>query len=98
MIRPKVCALANAHEYLTLMGHTTVAWVWLQSAVAAVRGLERLDVAASEAPRDTEREFYIGKLHTCNFFFRHELPRTAQMARLLLANDVTVREMKTEWF
>ena len=26
----KGVALANAHEYLTLMGHTTVAWVWLR--------------------------------------------------------------------
>lgn len=93
----KGVALANAHEYLTLMGHTTVAWVWLQSALAAARGLERLDESAAEAA-DDERKFYLGKLHTCNYFFRHELPRTAQMAKLLLAEDVTVREMQTEWF
>ena len=50
-------------------------------------GLERLGetgaVEAAEAADDEERDFHLGKLHTCSFFFRHELPRTAQMATLL---------------
>ena len=35
-------ALSNAHDYLTLMGHTCVAWMWLRSGVAAARGLQVL--------------------------------------------------------
>jgi hypothetical protein len=108
----KSSALINAHDYLTLMGHTAVAWVWLRSAAAATRGLQQLgpeaeaEAAASlgggsdEAmePRDDELSFYLGKLHTCAFFFRHELPKTAPLAQLLRAGDRTVREMRVAWF
>jgi hypothetical protein len=49
-------------------------------------------------PRDDELSFYLGKLHTCAFFFRHELPKTAPLAQLLRAGDRTVREMRVAWF
>jgi len=90
--------LANAHEYLTLMGHTMVAWTWLRSAAAATRGLERLGMPDDEAMVDDERRFYLGKLHTCIFFFRHELPKTHAIATLLLAKDTTIPEMEPGWF
>ena len=85
-------ALTNAHEYLTLMGHTCVAWMWLRSASAAARGLS---VGADDAD---EEAFYRGKLHTCAFFFRHELPKAEASAALLLSLDVTVTEMEPGWF
>ena len=108
----KSSALINAHDYLTLMGHTAVAWVWLRSAAAATRGLQQLgpeaeaEAAASHGggsdeamePRDDELSFYLGKLHTCAFFFRHELPKTAPLAQLLRSGDRTVREMRVAWF
>ena len=92
----KAIALTNAHDYLTVMGHTSVACVWLRSAVAAARGLRR----QMESAADDEDEicFYAGKLQTCAFFFRHELPKTAYLTDVLLAKDVTVREMKPGWF
>ena len=31
-------ALANAHEYLNMVGHTVVAWLWLREAAAAAKG------------------------------------------------------------
>jgi len=92
----KGTALANAHDYLTLMGHTTVAWTWLRSAIAASRGLRELRGAAADD--EEEGLFYLGKLHTCTFFFRHELPKTAPLAEVLLSKDVTVREMMPGWF
>ena len=85
-------ALMNAHEYLTLMGHTCVAWMWLKSASAAARGL------AAGANGAEDEAFYHGKLHTCAFFFRHELPRVEASAALLLKLDATVGEMQSEWF
>ena len=34
-------ALINAYEYMTLFGHTVIAWQWLRLATAAARALER---------------------------------------------------------
>ena len=84
-------ALVNAHDYLTLVGHTCVAWTWLRVAVAAARGLEREQAGTPAAL------FYQGKLHTCAFFFRHELPRTEKLAELLESLDLTVRETEPGW-
>ena len=95
----RAASLANAHDYLTLLGHTMIAHVWLRSAAAASRGLEALRRdAADEPPSDDEVQFYLGKLHTCTFFFRHELPKTAQLARVLGSKDMTVHDMRPGWF
>jgi hypothetical protein len=88
----KALALVNAHEALTMLGHTTAAWMWLRMATAAARGLQR----GTEG--EAAQAFYVGKLHTCTFFYRHELPRTQAMASLLLSLDGTVGEMQAGWF
>ena len=54
-----------------------------------------LDVAGAG---EEELGFYRGKLQTCAFFFRHELPRTEAMAKLLVSGDQTVADMKVGWF
>ena len=90
-------ALANAHEYLSLFGHTVAAWTWLRVATAAARGLER-ERARGRGESDAAILFYEGKLHTCRFFFRHELPKTEAWARLLMSLDDTVSEMRPGWF
>ena len=89
-------ALTNAHDYLTLMGHTCVAWMWLRSATEAGRGL-RVAIAAGDAE---EEAFYCGKLHTCAFFFQYVLPETEPLAKRLVAPDggVTLESMRSEWF
>ena len=102
-------ALVNAHDYLTLMGHTVIAWHWLRSATAAAAGLARRDAtaeqpaagaeaAAQEDEEDEEVGFYRGKLKVCEFFFRHELPKTEPLANTLLRRDPTVRDMRPGWF
>ena len=90
-------ALTNAHDYLTLMGHTTIAWMWLRSAIAASGGLSAHGGGAA-GPDPDEAAFYRGKLHTCQFFFRHELPKTEQLARVLVSGDSTVSQMQASWF
>ena len=89
-------ALTNAHDYLTLMGHTCVAWMWLRSATEAGRGL-RVAIAVGDAE---EEAFYCGKLHTCAFFFQYVLPETEPLAKRLVAPDggVTLESMRSEWF
>ncbi|MEM6928502.1 MAG: acyl-CoA dehydrogenase, partial [Myxococcota bacterium] len=77
--------LANATEYLHLLGHIVVGWMWLEQAGAAVRALP-------DAPED-ERAFFEGKVHAARFFFRYELPRIDRAAALLRSLDDTALTM-----
>ena len=83
-------ALANASHYLTLVGHTVMAWMLLEQA----------RVAASALPQATgdDAAFYEGKLLACRFFFRHELPVTEHSARLLMSLDDTTLVMQSRFF
>ena len=83
-------ALANSTAYLNLVGHTVIAWVWLRQALAAV---DKLGSASSE-----DRDFYQGKLQTCAYFFRWELPKTGHWFELLNNLDATTLEMQDAWF
>jgi butyryl-CoA dehydrogenase len=74
-------ALANATLYLDSLGHLVVAWRWLEQALAAL--------AASGASGNAGREFYVGKLAACRYFYRYELPRIGPALALLRALDNT---------
>ncbi|MCX7554683.1 acyl-CoA dehydrogenase [Marinicella sp. S1101] len=74
--------LANASLYLDAFGHVVVAWMWLQQAHTAV-------TAMSEAVNDTDRQFYQGKIKTCQYFFRYELPNIKPALELLAEMDTT---------
>ncbi|KFN43466.1 acyl-CoA dehydrogenase [Arenimonas oryziterrae] len=82
--------LANASHYLTAMGHTLIAWVWLKQAVIAAKALPQAT--------DADRDFYEGKLFACRFFFRHELPSVEPLLTLLQALDDTTLAMRSEHF
>ncbi len=82
--------LANASYYLTLVGHSLIAWVWLKQALVAERAL------TTSAPHDLD--FYRGKLAACRFFFRHELPAIEHCAALLQSLDDTTMAMRPEYF
>jgi len=74
-------ALANATLYLDALGHVVVAWRWLEQALAAE--------AALPSARGDDRDYLVGKLAACRFFFRHELPRTGPPLSLLRTLDDT---------
>ena len=82
--------LANASHYLTLVGHTLIAWIWLKQALIAAHA--QLDCAAHD------RDFYAGQLLACQFFFRHELPAVAPLAQLLQNLDDTTLAITPEQF
>ncbi|WP_233835435.1 acyl-CoA dehydrogenase [Paraburkholderia sp. ZP32-5] len=84
-------ALANANAFLEAFGHLVVAWTWLRQAIVAQAALPR---ASSEADQD----FYRGKLHACQWFFRCELPRVASMLAPLRTLDDTTLSMSPTWF
>jgi len=79
--------LANATPYLHLVGHTVVAWMWLEQVVVAQQGLAR----------DADDAFLRGKLAAARYFFRWELPRTAHWAALLDPVDRTCLETHPDW-
>jgi alkylation response protein AidB-like acyl-CoA dehydrogenase len=75
--------LANASLYLEAFGHTVVAWLWLEQALAAV---------------GKDGDFYNGKLQACTFFFNWELPKVHVQLDLLATIDTTTLDMQDAWF
>jgi alkylation response protein AidB-like acyl-CoA dehydrogenase len=84
-------ALANANAFLEAFGHVVLAWTWLKQAVVA-------SAALPGATSDADRDFYHGKLHACQWFFRWELPRVALMLATLRSLDDTTLTMAPQWF
>ncbi|HEY0064851.1 MAG TPA: acyl-CoA dehydrogenase [Telluria sp.] len=82
--------LANASLYLEAVGHTVVAWMWLEQALVASAKLP--------AASDDEANFYHGKLQACRYFFQWELPKVPQQLDLLASIDTTTLDMQDAWF
>jgi len=82
--------LANASLYLDMLGHTLIAWMWLDQARAAARALP--GASAHDAP------FYRGKLQACRFFSRQELPLVHIWAANVAALDDSAMNMQPDWF
>ena len=76
-------ALANSAAYLDAVGHTVVAWLWLEQALLAGNRTE---------------PFYAGKRHAARYFFRYELPKVAVSLDLLASLDRTLVDMDPAWF
>lgn len=82
--------LSLATIYLDAFGHVTVAWQWLIQAIVATRALG--------AAKGSDLSFYEGKLTTCRYFFRYELPRVHTQLGLVGSLDDTCATMKVEQF
>jgi alkylation response protein AidB-like acyl-CoA dehydrogenase len=81
--------LANSWHYLEMLGHTVIAWLWLEQAIAA-----RL---CSKAGSRSE-SFVSGIVATCQYFYRFELPKVATWGTLLSSLDTTTVTMQDDWF
>lgn len=82
--------LGNAHYFMHLVGHTAVAWMWLEQA--------RVAAAALPGAGHADADFYHGKLQACAFFFAVELPQTAVSYSVLLNGDRTAFDMAAGGF
>ena len=82
--------LANASVYLEAVGHTIVAWLWLEQAHVAANKLANAS--------DDDRNFYLGKLQACRYFFQWELPKVQPQLALLASIDTTTLDMQDAWF
>jgi butyryl-CoA dehydrogenase len=82
-------SLANATLYLDAFGQVVVAWLWLEQAVAARRGLQA---------NPADRAFYAGKLAACRYHFRYALPGALADLALVAALDDTCLTIEAEEF
>lgn len=78
-------ALANAVPYLQAFGHTVLAWIWLDVALA-VRAGGGNDATAQ------------GRLAAARFFFHYELPKIGAWLRVVETRDQTCAELPEEAF
>jgi len=76
-------ALANATPYLQAFGHTVLAWIWL-------------DVALATAGRDDDQAQ--GQRAAMRYFFAYELPKTGAWLSVVSSRDATCRDMQEGWF
>ena len=83
-------ALANAGIYLDTFGQVVIGWMWLRMAVTAARKLPQAS--------GSELDFYTGKLHACQYFFRYELVKAGERLSLLATADDTCLSMQDAWF
>jgi alkylation response protein AidB-like acyl-CoA dehydrogenase len=86
-------ALANANAFLEAFGHIVLAWTWLRQAIVASAALPE-----AQAKNQADSDFYRGKLHACQWFFRWELPRVSLMLTTLRGLDDTTLTMAPQWF
>nr|WKF61170.1 3-methylmercaptopropionyl-CoA dehydrogenase [Paraburkholderia busanensis] len=88
-------ALANANAFLEAFGHIVIAWTWLRQAIVANAALA---LPGAGADSSADADFYRGKLHACQWFFRWELPRVALMLDTLRRLDDTTLSTAPSWF
>ena len=70
-------ALANAVPYMQAFGHTVIAWMWLEVALA------------SQGAGDAN----VGRQRACQFFFHYELPKIGAWLGVVNSRDSTCADM-----
>lgn len=70
-------ALANAVPYMQALGHTVMAWMWLQIALV------------SQGAGDANE----GRQRACQFFFHYELPKIGAWLAVVKNRDATCADM-----
>jgi butyryl-CoA dehydrogenase len=77
-------ALANAVPYLQAFGHTVLAWIWLDVALAA------------QAQPDSNAR--TGRLAAARFFFHYELPKIGAWLQVVRERDLTCSNVPEDAF
>ena len=75
-------ALANAVPYMQAFGHTVLAWVWLDVALAA----------------QTDNAANAGRLAATRYFFNYELPKIGAWLQVVERRDMTCADLPEEAF
>ena len=80
-------ALANAVPYMQAFGHTVLAWIWLDVALAVLHA-DRARSAPSSA----------GKIAAMTYFYHYELPKIDAWLKVVVARDLTCANLSEEAF
>jgi hypothetical protein len=80
-------ALANAVPYMQGFGHTVLAWIWLDVALAALR-----------TDGEKVRPATVGKLGAARYFFHYELPKIDAWLQVVSSRDLTCAELPEQAF
>jgi len=80
-------ALSNAVPYMQAFGHTVLAWVWLDVALATLAADAALAQPAS-----------VGRMGAMRFFFHYELPKIGAWLQVVSARDATCASFPEEAF
>jgi butyryl-CoA dehydrogenase len=81
--------LSDASVFMEMAGHLVIGWQWLKMAVKAKELMQQKEL------NDVTNQFYQGKIHTMEFFFKYELPHADACAQILMneKNLTNLREM-----
>ncbi len=80
-------ALANAVPYMQAFGHTVLAWIWLDVALATRRLDATLSIAASA-----------GRISATAYFYHYELPKIGAWLQVVANCNPTCAEMAEDSF
>ena len=80
-------ALANAVPYLQAFGHTVLAWIWLDVALASLK-LGAIESVAACA----------GRMGATRYFYHYELPKIAAWLQVVSSRDATCADFPEESF
>ena len=80
-------ALANAVPYMQAFGHTVLAWIWLEVALAA------LTIDATQSIAATE-----GRTRATDYFYHYELPKIGAWLNVVETRDQTCAGMPEDAF
>ena len=75
-------ALANAVPYLQAFGHTVLAWIWLDVALAALAHDPDQTASATQ-----------GRVGAAQFFFHYELPKIGAWLNVVRSRDTTCAQL-----
>jgi butyryl-CoA dehydrogenase len=79
--------LANAVPYMQAFGHTVLAWIWLDVALAALR------TDASQSSSAT-----VGQLGATTYFYHYELPKIEAWLQVVANRDLTCATLAEDAF
>ena len=76
------------NDFMELMSVVVIAWMWLEQAHVAQRGLS--DPGADE-------DFYRGKISAARYWFATELPRAAILASRVQSGEDSFANVAPDW-
>jgi len=82
---------SDATLYLELFSIIAIAWQWLLQSITASNSVKNNNLLQDD------KLFYEGKLYTCRFFYKYELPKVDYLFKTLMKDDFLTVEMDSKY-